>query len=188
MVDQKGKLILLSGASGSGKTSLCRQVIQAAVKLGISAGGVLSPGHFDAGIKTGINVMDVRTGETRLLASQANSLESSTGSTLRTPAWQFDQAAADWGDGIIANALPADLLVIDELGPLEWLQNRGWTSAFHVIDSRQYRLCLLVTRPELLHLAQARWPDAGIVQIRSVLEIPALSSTILAILAGSTTA
>ena len=180
----RGKLLLLSGSSGSGKTSLCLQVIQSAQGPGLQVSGVVSPGLFVKGYKKAIMVQAVRSGETRLLATPTNTAQQPGNASLRTPAWSFDPTAVAWGNQILTSALPADLFIIDELGPLEWLQNSGWTEAFPAIDSRQYQLCLLVTRPELLKIALSRWPDASVLSIASPQDAPSLHALIMSYLSG----
>ena len=184
----RGKLLLLSGPSGSGKTSLCLQVIQSAQHLGFNLGGVVSPGCFADGHKEAIIVQAVRSGETRLLAKPMSAVQLQDDASPRTPAWSFDPAAVTWGNHILAHSLPADLFIIDELGPLEWLQNKGWTAAFTAIDSRQYHLCVLITRPELLDRALNRWLDAGILHISSPQDAPRLHDLILSLLSEETDA
>jgi nucleoside-triphosphatase THEP1 len=43
-----------------------------------------------------------------------------------------------------------DVLVIDELGPLEFDLQTGWTASFEVLRRKRYRLALIVIRPECL--------------------------------------
>jgi hypothetical protein len=54
------------------------------------------------------------------------------------------------------------LLVIDELGPVEFDQGRGLTKAFDILDSQTYRLAVAVVRPDLLERACKRWPSARV--------------------------
>ncbi len=184
----RGKLLLLSGPSRSGKTSLCLQVIQSAQRIDLQLGGVVSPGLFAEVHKKAIMVQAVRSGETRLLATPMSTAQLQDDASLRTPAWSFDPAAIAWGNEILTHSLPADLFIIDELGPLEWLQNSGWTAAFNEIDSRHYHLCLLVTRPELVEMALSRWPDASILSITSPQDSPRLHDLILSLLSEETDA
>lgn len=182
--DYRGKLLLLTGPSGSGKTSLCLQVIQTAQRTARQLSGVVSPGVFVYGQKKAIMVQAVHSGETFQLARPVCAAHPQDTTSLRTPAWSFDPDAVAWGNQILANALPADMFIIDELGPLEWLQNSGWTAAFPAIDSRQYHLCLLVTRPELLEVALTRWPDASALSIASPQDAPRLHDLIMSLLPG----
>lgn len=63
--------------------------------------------------------------------------------------------------------LPCDLLVIDELGPLEFEQDSGWQAGLQTIDTREFAIGLVVVRPELLAKALMRWPDAYMVEIET---------------------
>ena len=55
---------------------------------------------------------------------------------------------------MLSQAESCDLLVIDEVGPLEVERGKGWVSAFDVLRAGDYVLALLVVRLELI--AQAR--------------------------------
>jgi len=57
------------------------------------------------------------------------------------------------------------LLIVDELGPLEFIHAKGWLSGLVALDSFRYRLALVVIRPELMEAAQTRWPGCGIFHI-----------------------
>lgn len=144
-----GQIILISGSRGAGKTTLCQQVIELARSQGWNVSGILTLGDYVDGEKVSLYAQDVRTGERRLLARR------SYGGRYR---WDFVEETLAWGNSVFASAIPTDLLVVDELGPLEWLDGRGWTAGLHAIDSREYRYALVVTRPELVERARARWP------------------------------
>ena len=141
---------MLTGEREAGKTSLCRALAARAQGYGWDAAGVTSPGVFESGVKTGILVEDVRRGERHLLAA----LEARDPFDLPVGKWYFDRAMLAWGDQVIANSPPCDLLIVDELGPLELLQRGGWQSALPVLHGESGRLALVVIRPELQALAQ----------------------------------
>jgi len=48
-------------------------------------------------------------------------------------------------------------LVVDELGPLEFLMGKGWQVAFELLDQRNYRLALVTVRESLRQAARQRW-------------------------------
>ena len=48
--------------------------------------------------------------------------------------------------------------MIDELGPLEFRGEGGFLAGFQAIAAQQYRLALVVVRPELIDIARERWP------------------------------
>jgi len=131
-------IVVLSGESGCGKTTLCAQVAALARARGLAVAGVLTPPRLAAGRKVGLDVADLRTGQRRPLAEAVAATDG--------PAW---------GTKILRRATPCDLLVVDELGPLELLRGQGWTVGLDLLRAGRYRLALVVVRPELL----ARLPE-----------------------------
>jgi nucleoside-triphosphatase len=152
---------LLTGERGAGKTSLCRALASQVRDHGWNAAGVTSPAVFENGVKTGILVEDVRRGETRPLAA----LEARGTFDLPVGKWFFDRAMLTWGDQVLTSSPPCDLLIVDELGPLELLQQGGWQAALDVLHGDGFRLALVVLRPELQALAQ------GILDISATLTV-----------------
>jgi nucleoside-triphosphatase THEP1 len=67
-----------------------------------------------------------------------------------TPGWDFEPGVFAWASAVLSRATPCDLLVIDEIGPLELLGGRGWVTALHVLRSRAHGSALVVCRPGLL--------------------------------------
>jgi len=68
----------------------------------------------------------------------------------------FDEDVLAWANGTIASASPCDLLIVDELGPLEIEQGRGFVAAFDMLRRGDYRLAVVVVRPSLLDSFGAR--------------------------------
>jgi nucleoside-triphosphatase THEP1 len=94
-------------------------------------------------------VEDIRTGQRRPLAEAVGS--------ARGPVigqWQFHSEGLDWGNEILGRATPCDVLLIDELGPLELTRSQGWTIALDVLRSGQYRVAAVSIRPKLLSAFQ----------------------------------
>jgi nucleoside-triphosphatase THEP1 len=118
-------------------------------------------GEFEGELKTAIQVEDLRTGERRLLASR----EAVDCQGPKLGSWQFSEAALAWGDERLREASPCDLLVVDELGPLEFERGEGWRSGFAAITDGVYRQALVVVRPEYLHVARQRWPEARVLRV-----------------------
>ncbi len=162
---------IITGARGAGKTTLCRRLVNAARRAGWQVSGLLSPAMVEYGIKTGILVEDLRTGEQRRLAS----VNHGQATQLATTGWVFDPVNMTWGQTVFQAACPTDLLMVDELGPLEMMRGQGWTAALQALDAGQFKLALVIIRPELLEKAQSRWQAARVVLVDNVQQVEALS-------------
>ena len=151
------QLWILTGARGTGKTTFCRHLAHHASSSGWDVAGLISPAWLDDdGKKIGILAEDLRSGEQRVLAYTTHH----HGADLRLGPWHFDERVLDWGNQVIADSTPCDLLIVDELGPLEFKVGNGLTATFDVLSEGRYRISCVVIRPSLLAEACARWPRA----------------------------
>lgn len=155
------QILLVTGESGSGKSAWCADLIMQAQRRGLSVAGVLSPAVVRNDVKIGIDVVDLVSGQRRRLAHRRDLRETE----IMTPMWAFDSETVQWVNGLLEQAPRCDLLVVDELGPLEFQQNKGFVAAFSLVDRRQYRVACLVVRPSLLRDALSRWPGAYVVDV-----------------------
>jgi energy-coupling factor transport system ATP-binding protein len=165
---------LLTGPRGSGKTTACRALVAEMRGAGRRVGGVVCPARLRDGVKVGIDVVEVAGGRRRQLATKAGDdtvRGNGRGGELALGAWSFDREALAWADEALAATSPlCDLVVVDELGPLELLRGEGFTAALDLVDAGR-GLVVAVVREELLDVARARWPLA---QVRTPDELTAL--------------
>lgn len=155
-------LWILTGEIGAGKTLACQRLVEEARGRGWDVAGVLSPGVYQNGQKVAIEAVDLRSSERRLLARRR---EVGAVTDVHTHEWGFDPTTLAWGNAVFETAVPCDLLVVDEIGPLELEQGKGWVAALAALASRAYRLGVVVLRPALLVLA-ARWAPVHVLAIR----------------------
>lgn len=153
---QPARLVILTGERGSGKTALCSLLVEKGRKTGWQVKGLMTPAVFEAGQKTAIDVLDLHTGQRRRLARVRQ--DGDTG--IQTMSWTFELQALEWGSRVLKESVPCDLLLVDELGPLELLRKQGWTAGLDVLESGDYKLGVVVIRPELLDIARQCWPHA----------------------------
>ena len=167
----ESKLWIINGEIGSGKTILCGELIKKFSSLGWQISGLRSPAIFENGEKTGIAVENLATGEVHKLAVSDYKPEGLEGEPLH---WTFDEQVLAWGNQVFLDSVPTELLVVDEIGPLEMKRGRGWTNALMALDSKKYRQAILVMRPKLLSLAQERWTWGKSIRISQLTEIPSI--------------
>lgn len=148
--------LIVTGNIGQGKTTWCQGLIGAARASGLKMGGLLSPPVFEDGVKIGIDLVNLYSNETRRLAVR----RTPTNEGVLTHNWAFDPEVLAWGDTILASVPAVDVLVIDELGPLEFERGEGWQHGLSAFDKGDYRIGIVVVRPWLLDTALARWPHA----------------------------
>jgi nucleoside-triphosphatase len=156
-------LVVLSGDSGCGKTTLCAGVIAAARARGLAVAGVLTVPSRADGRQAGLEVEDLASGERRPLA-QARA-QPGPGPGLATEGWRFEPESLAWGTRALRCACPCDVLVVDELGPLELVRNHGWTAGLDVLRAGRYRLALAVVRPSLLACFEERLGTSEFVRL-----------------------
>ena len=148
-------IVLLSGGRRVGKSTACLKLLERAQRRGKSVGGFLSVAQFDErGEKTGIELMDPLAGDERLLAS--------TSTPLGGPQVGDYYMSADtlqWG--VLRWLWPrskrgVDLMLIDEIGPLELLRGKGFADILPALYAVTEADCLIVVRPELIDELESR--------------------------------
>jgi nucleoside-triphosphatase THEP1 len=155
------KLTLITGPSGSGKSAWCAQFIDEARAKGRVIGGVLSQPVFTQGRKVGISLLNLLTGEYRRLANLRN--PQSTG--LMTKRWQFEPQTLTWANLVLRDLPPCDIVIIDELGPLEFTRGEGLDEGMRIVDDKRFPETYVVVRPELVSKALKRWPWAEVLDV-----------------------
>ncbi|HEY72282.1 MAG: hypothetical protein DRJ03_06080 [Chloroflexi bacterium] len=145
-------IIILSGERGAGKSTVCRKTVSLAQAQGYVCGGLITlrcPGDD-------LDVLDARDGSTRRLT-----LDPGDSPAVIQGRFRFSPGTLAWGNNVLARAAPCDLLVVDELGPLEIEQGWGWQRAFSVLHKAKFALALVVVRPELVAQAQLKLPKSA---------------------------
>lgn len=141
------KLILLSGERATGKTSACERLVALARERGLDCAGILALGALRAdGARTEITLLDVATGERRSLTRLSEGE-----AFLSVGRFHLSATAMDWAVAQVCAALQtdSDLVLVDEIGPLELRQGGGFAPVLPLLPTARARACLLVVRPSL---------------------------------------
>jgi nucleoside-triphosphatase THEP1 len=146
------RIVILTGERGTGKSSVCRETLALAQARGYTCGGLLTLSRSDGAL----DVLDLRSGYVRRLTLGPDGCPAVLQGRFR-----FDPATLAWGNEALVHATPCQLLVVDELGPLEVEQEKGWLNAFDVLHQADFVLALVVVRPELIVRAQLRLPASA---------------------------
>lgn len=159
----RARIVVITGPSRAGKTTVCRQVVEAARRRGLSVAGVLTEDGVDAAGGALQIVRDLSSHECRLLARarrRDDPLAGPASDTRQPPRaprpvdafrlrWEFDAQGLAFGDRVLAAAAEAacELLVVDQIGPLEMRHRGGWTGAFELLRAGRFDLALVVVNP-----------------------------------------
>lgn len=154
-------ITIISGEIESGKTSYCMELATILKAQGWDVRGIVSPAVFDGDTKIAIDAMDLLTSEQRRLADLRSDTSPTPGPM--TKLWAFNLETIAWCNDVLVRSTPCDLLMVDELGPLEFEQGSGLLQGLNALESRAYRHAIVVVRSHLVEEARSRWPDAVII-------------------------
>jgi len=133
-------VIIITGAIGIGKTTVCEKVVRTARSQGHSCGGVIARKTRNEDIV----IEDIRTGETRVLASTGAIYQGP-----RTAKYFFSPEGIDFGIQAIDRGTSSDILLVDELGPIE-LRGQGFTRVMEQVAVGKVKNCIVVIRKGLI--------------------------------------
>ena len=166
--------IVVTGAVGVGKTTVCEKVIGMARGLGYSCGGILTPKAADKGIV----IVDIQTGEREVLASLDNIYRGP-----RVGKYFFNPGGIEFGLRAIESGVSADVLCVDEIGYLE-LEGKGFVKIMELIGEGKVKNSILVIRRELLAAFSTRLGSGWSITEADIENRNELPAKICALLAG----
>lgn len=148
------QIILLTAPIRSGKTTACERLVERARAEGLRLGGILAPARYDAeGVKAGFDVVDLLGGERRALARVEQ------GDGERTVGeYAFAAEVMDWAleRAMVALGRPLDLVIVDEIGPLELRRRGGFAPLLEELPRARAATVILIVRSGLLEALRGR--------------------------------
>ena len=146
--------VIVTGGTGSGKTTLTAAVVERLRARGARVAGILAPGYLAEGRRTGFDIVNLATGERKPLAREEVHVAG------RHPRWSrfaFSPEGLALGRRALAeDARGADVVVIDEVGPFE-LSGGGWADALDALVATPSSAMLLVVRESVVDAVRAKW-------------------------------
>ena len=154
------RLYILSGDTGSGKTTRAAEVVERLRARGLRVGGILAPGLLENGRRTGFDILNLATGESAGLARDAAGGSASHAQWSR---FAFSPEGLALGSKALGpDARGADVVLVDEVGPFE-LAGGGWAPALDDLMGGDGGRVVLVARSSVVDAVRRRWGSAGTV-------------------------
>lgn len=161
-VAQTTRLVVVTGAPGSGKTAAVIAAVDGLVGAGAKVAGFVQPARVSGGEKVGFAVRDLSSGAEVSLARRVDPGEGEHGTRFR-----FDRAGFVHAAAAVERLEPGGILVADELGPVELRGGGHMPAVRRALESGRARSALVVVRPQLVP-ALVEGLDAGDVVVVDV--------------------
>ena len=165
------RVVFVTGAPDAGKTLVCQRLVEAARHKGLRVSGLVTEARRLSSGRIVQTVINLRTGERRRLADYVGVDEGEPigrGVAGRF-SWTFVGESVRWGRHELDRCLSGttDLLVIDQLGPLELLAGSGWINAVRVLQEGRYGLAVVVVNPLVVAQLKDRLGEADVQEIEA---------------------
>ena len=148
-------VFIITGEQGEGKTTFLMEVLPKLAEEGVRIRGILAPGYFHDGHRTGFSLIDLATGASEELCS-----EKSFSGGEKHGRFYFRSEGLSFGCRALRNPLISDkteLLVIDEVGMFE-LNGEVWAGCIDNLVGKSYPPMIWTVRHSLVNAVAERWP------------------------------
>ncbi len=160
--ENRKPVFILTGRINQGKTRFTRELVEKLQKEGLAISGLITLGNNNDSSRNAYKIKNIQTGEeTALCSTQPSSTKPHYGR------FYFEESGIEQGCNIIVQTLtrPTDLLVIDELGPME-INDRGWAPAIEKVVENNACAQLWVVREKLVKPMMRKWNVGDVVVFR----------------------
>lgn len=164
---RRAPAVVLTGPRGSGKSTLLEQTAARLRREGLRVAGILSPGHFENGLRVRFDLLILDRNERLLLAERNGNEPPDSG---RCYCFRPEAIAAGVAALQPERTAAADVVFVDEIGPME-LRGEGWAPALDGLASAGKPM-VWVVRPRLVEEVIRRWRLEGAVVMEAAESTP----------------
>jgi nucleoside-triphosphatase THEP1 len=138
-------VIVFTGKPGTGKTSTLLQCLKILKSENHKICGLIQPGIFNKGKKTGFKIMDLRTGEETAFATRVSGGKGQHGTRFI-----FHKTGAELAAKALNTDMHDSILIVDELGPVELRGDGHFTAVARCLNDTNLICAVLVVRRHLV--------------------------------------
>ncbi|MBW6478003.1 MAG: DUF2478 domain-containing protein [Bacteroidales bacterium] len=157
--ENRKPVFILTGQINQGKTGFTMQLIEMFQNQGLTVRGFVTLGNTNDKSRNTYKIKNLQSGEkTDLCSTQPDPAKPNYGR------FYFEESGIEKGRNIIAETLtqPTDLLVIDELGPME-INDRGWAPVIEKVVEQNTCAQFWVVREKLVKPMMRKWNVGDII-------------------------
>ncbi|MBR9726903.1 ATP-binding cassette domain-containing protein [Shewanella intestini] len=153
LTNSNSKIAIVTGESGSGKTTAITELIQHCLDINIKPKGILCPGKIKDGLRSSSEIINIATQERCEFSKRIDKLDSYT-STRFT----FTKEGMALGNKALApeEYTDGDVCIIDEIGPME-LGAKGFGTLIAPLLAVDNTRHIWVVRPNLVTQVCRHW-------------------------------
>lgn len=144
--------VIVTGPRGSGKSTLLEQAAARLASEELRVAGIISPGHFENGLRMRFDLLILDRNERLLLAERDGNEPPDSG---RCYCFRPETLAAGVEALHPERTAAADVVFVDEIGPME-LRGEGWAPALDALAAAGKPM-VWVVRPKLVDEVLRRW-------------------------------
>ena len=153
-VSRQPPVYIISGEQAEGKTTFLMEILDNLRNEGVRMRGIVAPGYFQDGTRSGFSVVDVGTGISEELCSTTPDAGSE-----RHARYYFKPEGLSFGNRAILDFNPdtTDILVIDEVGRFD-IQGAVWGGSIDKLVEQPHPPMIWTVRREFVGMVTKRWP------------------------------
>ncbi|MDD1727451.1 MAG: nucleotide kinase [Methanospirillum sp.] len=166
---------IISGEQAEGKTTFLMEMLDRLRTEEVRMRGIVAPGYFKDGARSGFSVVDLGTGISEELCSTTPDVGSE-----QHARFFFRPEGLSFGNRAILDFNPetTDILVIDEVGRFD-VQGAVWGGSIDILMKQPHPPMVWTVRREFVGMVTTRWPIRPVVRELGLVSIEQFTEEIM---------